>query len=140
MGPTAAAAASAPDPISRVVELSNAERTKVGLPPLAVSDELAASAGWYAQVLAATDCFAHTCGPVPNLEDRCAMTGYPQTTMLGENVAAARPTPEEVVRDWMASPDHRANILHPAFTEFGVGLATGGRWGTYWVQNFGTRA
>jgi uncharacterized protein YkwD len=37
----------------------------------------------------------------------------------------------------MNSPGHRANILKPAFTHIGIGLAGGGQMGTYWTQLFG---
>jgi hypothetical protein len=39
----------------------------------------------------------------------------------------------------MASPGHRHNILSPEYREIGVGLAVGGRHGTYWTQEFGAR-
>ena len=47
-------------------------------------------------------------------------------------------TAEEVVRGWMGSPGHRANILDGDLTQIGVGRADGGSYGVYWTQVFGT--
>lgn len=126
--------------VGRVVELTNAERAKAGLAPLAEHAALSSAAQTYSEVLASSDCFAHTCGPVPNLVARGEQAGYIGWLFLGENIAGGQRSPEQVVAEWMASPDHRENILNPAFTEIGVGLATGtGRYGVYWAQAFGTR-
>ena len=58
---------------------------------------------------------------------------------MGENIAAGYPTPAAVMDAWMNSAGHRANILNCAFAEIGVGHATGGPFGAYWTQDFGTR-
>ncbi len=122
---------------ARVVELTNAERARAGLVPLTVSPSLVGAAQGYAEVLASGDCFAHTCGPVPELVRRSELAGYRGWTQLGENIADGYPGPEQVVAGWMASEGHRANILDPSFAEIGVGLALGGRYGPAWVQAFG---
>jgi uncharacterized protein YkwD len=125
---------------ARVLDLTNAERQKAGLAPLALSTELANAAQNYSQVLATTGCFEHTCGPLPNFVDRDAQAGYTDWTSIGENIAAGYPTPEAVVAGWMASPGHRANILSADFTEIGIGMTSGGgKFGTYWTQEFGSR-
>lgn len=126
--------------VTRVVELTNVERQNAGLTPLSWNPQLQDAAQSYSEVLASSSCFAHTCGPVPNFADRDGQAGYSDWTNIGENIAAGYPTPEAVVAGWMASPGHRANILSPQFTELGVGLADGGgKFGTYWTQEFGTR-
>jgi uncharacterized protein YkwD len=123
-----------------VVELTNQERAKAGLGPLAISQQLTSAAQGYAEVLATSGCFAHTCGPVPDMVGRSERAGYHAWTTLGENIAAGQRSPEEVVKQWMDSPGHRTNILNPAFTEIGVGVANGkGPYGTYWAQEFGAR-
>jgi uncharacterized protein YkwD len=126
--------------IARVLDLTNAERQKAGLPPLAFNAQLGTAAQNYSQVLASTGCFEHTCGSVPDFGDRDRQAGYNGWSAIGENIAAGYQTPEAVVSGWMESPDHRANILSPKYTEIGVGLVTGGgRFGTYWTQEFGAR-
>lgn len=47
---------------------------------------------------------------------------------VAENLAwgeSGRGTPAAVVRSWMLSPAHRANILRPMYREFGVAVVTG---------------
>lgn len=53
-------------------------------------------------------------------------SGFSSST--GENIAygfGAKSTPAAIVGIWMSSPPHRADILRPAFTEIGIGIATG---------------
>jgi uncharacterized protein YkwD len=124
---------------ARVLELTNVERARAGLPPLVLSIQLSEAAQQYSDVLATDACFAHTCGPVPEMVQRDAQAGYTGWTAVGENIAAGYPSPEAVVSGWMASPGHRANILNPDYRELGVGLSSGGKYGAYWTQEFGAR-
>jgi uncharacterized protein YkwD len=125
--------------IVAVVSLTNLERTRAGVAPLVENPALDAAAQSYAQVLAATSCFSHSCGPIPAVEVRIERAGYGSWSALAENIAAGYPTPERVVAGWMGSADHRANMLSGDLTEIGVGVVFGaGRLGGYWVQDFGT--
>jgi uncharacterized protein YkwD len=119
--------------------LTNTERAKAGLGPLTLNSQLTQAAQRYSEVLASDACFAHTCGPVPDMIQRDAQAGYAGWSAVGENIAAGYPSPEDVVAGWMASPGHRANILNPDYRELGVGLASGGKYGAYWAQEFGAR-
>lgn len=60
----------------------------------------------------------------------------------GENLAAGNGavSPETVVATWMASPDHRANILNGEFTKMAVGFEynPGTQYQTYWSEIFST--
>ncbi len=58
----------------------------------------------------------------------------------GENIAARYKTVASVVAGWMNSPGHRANILNPAFTEVGFGVAMRADGTTYWTACFGRPA
>ena len=126
--------------IERTVELTNVERQRNGLAPLTLSVELRQAAQAYSVILATSGCFAHDCGPVPDMAERLEQAGYTGWTAIAENIAAGYTTPESVIRGWMNSPGHRANLLSPHYTEIGIGIATGGgRFGIFWTQNFGTR-
>lgn len=138
-GPPPDPPASPPSPLARVLELTNLERQQAGLAPLAFHPSLQQAAQAYAEVLASSDCFAHTCGPVPEFTRRATQAGYHGWSALAENIAFGQPTPEAVVSAWMRSPGHRANILSPKVKEVGVGMASGGRRGLFWVQVFGAR-
>lgn len=52
---------------------------------------------------------------------------------LGENLAKGQLSVEQVVEDWMNSPNHRENILRSEFAEIGIGI-----FGDVWVQEFGS--
>jgi uncharacterized protein YkwD len=55
---------------------------------------------------------------------------------LGENVGAG-PTVESIEPAFMASPDHRANILNPVYDHVGTGVATNATSGyVFVVQEF----
>ena len=42
----------------------------------------------------------------------------------------------EAVEGWLISPDHRANMLHPAYIKTGVGVSIAQNGGVYITQNF----
>jgi uncharacterized protein YkwD len=47
---------------------------------------------------------------------------------LGENLAwgvGAYANPGNIIRQWLASPSHRANLLRPGYTRIGVGALRG---------------
>ncbi len=66
-------------------------------------------------------------GPV----DRVLGSGYLLQTWawtLGENIAfgvGAPSTPRAIMRAWMASTPHRANVLAPQFRQVGIGVGPG---------------
>ncbi len=137
-GVASAAPTAATDVTTQVIDLTNAERARAHLPALVPNAALTRVAASYAGMLAHGTCFAHTCGPVP-FASRFDQAGYTGWSRIGENIAGGYPTPAAVVAAWMSSPGHRANILDARFKEIGVGVATGGPYGIYWVQDFGAR-
>jgi uncharacterized protein YkwD len=56
-------------------------------------------------------------------------------------VAAGDTTAEGVIRTWLASPGHCANLMNPALREMGIARAfePASPKGTYWAQLFATR-
>ncbi|MFI9206436.1 CAP domain-containing protein [Streptomyces sp. NPDC053048] len=122
--------------VADVLALTNRERTAAALPPLAADPRLAAAARAHSTDMVARDFYSHTTPEGREPWDRARAAGAPHRA-IGENIACGQRTPAEVVRGWMDSPGHRANILTPGFTHLGVGYATGGRAGTYWTQLFG---
>ncbi|WP_413805274.1 CAP domain-containing protein [Streptomyces sp. OE57] len=121
---------------SEVIALTNAERAAARLAPLAPDPRLTAAAQAHSDDMVVRDFYSHT-GPGGHQPwDRARAAGATHRG-IGENIACGQRSPEEVVRGWMNSPGHRANILKPDFTHIGVGHATGSRAGTYWTQVFG---
>ncbi|MFD8523595.1 CAP domain-containing protein [Streptomyces capillispiralis] len=129
-----------PDGLDRtageVLDLTNRERARAGLPPLSRDPLLTAAAQAHSADMVARDFYSHTAPDGSRPWDRAAAAGSARRT-IGENIACGQRSAAEVVRGWMNSPGHRANILKPDFTHLGVGFAGGGRAGTYWTQLFG---
>ena len=110
--PAAPAAPPAPTVSDEIVTRTNAERTKVGLAPLAVSACGTQQAAARTALLVAEDRFEHD--PLEPVLEACAARA------VGENLALGYPTPLAVVAGWMGSEGHRANILNPTYTQIGV--------------------
>jgi uncharacterized protein YkwD/stress response protein SCP2 len=119
-----------------VVELTNRERSRARLAPLAVDPLLTAAAQAHSADMVARDFYSHTSPEGTQPWDRAAAAGSRRRT-IGENIACGQRSAAEVVTGWMNSPGHRANILKPEFTHIGVGFVGGGRTATYWTQLFG---
>ena len=81
-----------------------------------------------------------------SMQSAMSRTGYARGCYaVGENLAwvSVGVTPRQVVKAWLASPEHRANLLDVHFRDTGVAsrvvtLADAGRV-ELWVQHFGTR-
>ena len=119
----------------QVLNLVNAERSKAGLKPLKMSEELRSIANLKSRDMAENNYFDHTSKtygtPFQMLQDFGV-----HYSAAGENIAAGQRTPEEVMNSWMNSSGHRANILNANFDTIGVGVYKGGKYGVYWTQLF----
>lgn len=117
-----------------ILRLVNVERQRVNAPPLVLNDKLTTAAQRHAQDMATSRRMSHTGSDGSTMRSRIDATQYNWST-IGENVAMGQPTAAAVMAAWMNSPGHRQNILNPAFTELGVGYATGAN-RPYWAQVF----
>ncbi|XVV01217.1 CAP domain-containing protein [Actinosynnema sp. CA-248983] len=120
---------------AKVFNLTNAERAANGCPALGIDERLDKAARGHSEDMAAQNYFSHTSKDGRTFADRIKAAGYPSPG--AENIAAGQRTPEAVVKGWMESPGHRANILNCKLKTLGVGMARGGSYGVYWTQNFG---
>lgn len=123
----------------RVLALVNDARADKGLDPLETHPALEKSAQAYAEDMAARGFFSHDDPEGGTPRDRIHKAGYTEPTChcswmygTGENLAQGQDTAEKAVRDWLASPGHRANILRRDFTDTGIGY-----FDEHWVQHFG---
>jgi uncharacterized protein YkwD len=75
--------------------------------------------------------FAHNSLSGADFVSRIRRAGYLRKARywtVGENLAwgdGNRSSPASILDAWMNSPEHRANILDPAFKEIGVWIAPG---------------
>jgi uncharacterized protein YkwD len=128
MPPDAAAA--------RLVERINAARQAAGLPPLRTNPSLTQVAQQSVRLMAAGECFGAECGAQDPLSQRAEAAGYTAWTALAEAAAAGQPAPEDVAGVWLSAGG--SALLDARFTELGVGVAYGGRYGAYWAQALGS--
>jgi uncharacterized protein YkwD len=118
------------------LSLVNSERAKAGCRAVRSNSALQRAAQRHSADMAAKNYFSHTSKDGRTFADRIRAAGYGGGT-IGENIAAGQSTASAVMRSWMASSGHRANILNCAFTAMGVGYAKGGSYGRYWTQDLG---
>jgi uncharacterized protein YkwD len=135
-----------------IIRLVNVERAAARLPALTVNYRLNAAAnlhsmdmvrisGLYGPYAAHQHALFGTARP--QVSDRFDAVGYDSWNMsyaLGENIAYGFPTAAAVVKAWMNSPGHRANILSPNFREIGVAVGVDAFGRLFFTQNFGYQA
>lgn len=125
---------------TRVIELTNKERSLAGLSNLTYNKQLSEAA-----LAKATDMFAN------NYWAHVSPTGVEPWYFInkvnykyqhaGENLARDFSNPTAVVNAWMASPTHKQNILDKRYQDIGVAVLDGyinGVETTLVVQMFGT--
>ena len=117
---------------SEVVRLVNAERSKAGLAHLTQDWQLSRVARYKSQDMKDLGYFSHTSPTYGSPFEMMKSFGITYRT-AGENIAKGYSTPEAVVKAWMNSPGHRANILNSSYTHLGVGYVAQG---SYWTQMF----
>lgn len=139
-----------------ILRLTNIERAKRGLAPLAWDEDLARAARYQAADSYVQD--YSTKGHVT--QDAIVREGKPpgyftqdfmenrvrrflpdRRNGIGENAQARRndASAAKIIEEWMNSPGHRANILEPRYRRLGVGYitsTTGAFTWAYSVQNF----
>jgi hypothetical protein len=101
---------------SDLTAMTNAERVSRGLRALSTAADLQSLAQQRANQMAQSGVLAHT----TNLGSK--LSGWMK---LGENVGRG-PTLGDIETAFMNSPEHRDNILDPAFTQLGVGVTWDG--------------
>ena len=117
-----------------IYRLTNEVRQKNGVPTLTWENSLRDVARAHSADMLARNYFSHNSpeGRTPNdrIQAHCPIS----LTMSGENIWMGsnyqnrdiRQLARTIVDNWMSSPGHRLNLLHPEFTDIGVGVATNG--------------
>jgi len=123
-----------------VIEWTNNQREKNGLPPLSESSKLDQTAEAKVNDMFQKQYFAHASPSGEGVGDLAKNFGY-DFIILGENLALGNyKNDEDLVQAWMNSPGHRENILNSRYQEIGVAVKNGTYEGrTTWmaVQHFG---
>lgn len=118
---------------AEVVRLVNVERKNAGLQELKVQSQVQSAAQVRAKETEKS--FSHTRPDGTSCFTALKESGA-KYTGAGENIAMGQKTPEMVMKSWMNSEGHRANILSNKFTTIGVGYYVNDSGTQYWTQMF----
>ncbi len=128
--------------------LVNLERTQRGLRSLKANGRLAKAADGHSADMVRRNFFSHDAPGGSTMSTRIKAAGYlsgARSYTFAENIAwgtGSYGTPISIVRSWMNSAGHKANILNRSFNEIGVGIAYGAPGqdgGATYTTNFGAR-
>lgn len=120
----------------RVMELINGERARYGMGALTFNGSLDRAANSHNAHQVQVRAMAHVNIGDGDPGSRIRATGFGGA--WGENVAVGQRSPEQVVREWMNSPTHRANILNPSFRQYGIAYGVTADGYPFWTQTFGS--
>jgi uncharacterized protein YkwD len=143
LGIAPASAAACADETSHAAELSdyqlessitcliNERRAESSRKPVQANARLRHAAVTHSQSMVSGGFFSHTSPNGSSFVDRIESAGYMRGARLwlvGENLVwgtGELSTPASLVKAWMESPAHRANLLRGRFKEVGVGVKRG---------------
>ena len=133
--------------------LVNVQRARHGQRALRRNADLTWSAVGHSQDMVSEDYFDHVSPAGQTPLDRVEASSYlprKATYLVGENIAVGtvqRATPAAIVAGWMASREHRANMLNRDFRDSGLGIVAqapgqyaAGLPGATYTQQFGVIA
>jgi uncharacterized protein YkwD len=140
------------DVVAATFCLINDERARFGEPALIEDARLSSAATGHSRDMDARDYFEHVSPGGQTLLMRIRASGFiPNGNVgytLGENIAWGTlwlASPHAIVKAWMESPGHRANILNRSYRYTGIGVdpdlphsMSGGQAGGMYTQDFGT--
>lgn len=131
---------SADIPVQELLADTNQERAANGLPPLVLNQDLSNAAAAKAQNMLTENYWAHFAPDGTSPWSFIKNSGY-DYIYAGENLARGYTSASDVVKAWMASPGHKANILSDNYHDIGFAVETGNLTGedtVLVVQMFGS--
>lgn len=119
----------------KVIELVNAARAKEGLSPLTKDTTLTNLSNIRSKETVTL--FSHQ-RPDGTSWSTVLKQNNVSYTSAAENIAAGQNTPEAVVKEWINSPSHRANIMNSEYNKIGVScyVDQNAPYRYYWEQLF----
>lgn len=117
-----------------MLELINQDRAQAGLPALRMDARLVWTARAKSQDMITNSYFGHE-SPMLGLPFDQFKAGGISYRLAAENLSGNL-TVEKAHKTLMASTGHRANLLHPNFSQIGIGVVAGGPYGLMITQHF----
>ena len=125
---------------NEVLRLVNIERANAGVAPLVLDEALCNAANMRAIEMDCTGVFGHKRPNDHSCFEVYDICNVEWQNACGENIAAGQATPEDVMKSWLSSAGHKANILSPEYTKMGLGYSNSGcgagRYSHYWGEEF----
>ena len=125
---------------NEVLRLVNIERANAGVAPLVLDEALCNAANMRAIEMDCTGVFGHKRPNGNSCFEVYDICNVEWRNACGENIAAGQATPEDVMKSWLGSSGHKANILSPEYTKMGLGYSNSGcgagEYSHYWAQEF----
>jgi uncharacterized protein YkwD len=118
-----------------VFTLVNKVRSDSNLRELKTDPVLQLAAKTKAVDIKAYKYFAHNSPNNVKWNDFITNQGY-HYIIAGENLARGYYNPEDLVKDWLASPSHKENIMYKDYTETGISIIDTDNMGIIVVQIF----
>ena len=115
--------------------LTNKQRALHGCQALRLDARLTTAARGHSAYMAAGGAFSHIGRGGSTFDARIKAAGYPAPG--GENIAYGYRSGLDVMKAWLASPGHRANLLNCSFKTIGVGAVYAKSGTPYFTQEFG---
>lgn len=110
--------------VSGLLDGTNQARQSSGLSPLSINSKLNQAAYAKAQDMLAKNYWAHTSPDGTPPWKWFSDYGYSYDS-AGENLAKNYPTSDAVIKAWLASPTHRANVLNSKYQDVGFAVVDG---------------
>jgi len=126
--------------VQKVLDQTNNERKNLGLESLSYNSILSQSAQKKAEDMFENDYWAHNSPQGKTPWTFFDASGY-KYSVAGENLAKDFYNTESLIKAWMNSPTHKANIVHQKYKEIGIAVVNGtidGIKTTLVVEHFGT--
>ncbi|WP_147132499.1 CAP domain-containing protein [Stackebrandtia albiflava] len=117
------------------VRLTSLEREAAGCGAVTENPQLTDAAVGHSRDMAENGYFDHTSQDGRTFTDRASQEGYDHA--MSENIAKGYATAADVIRGWMDSPGHRANLLDCDAEAVGMGVARDDDGSLVWTQVFG---
>jgi uncharacterized protein YkwD len=108
--------------VTGLLQAVNHTRVAHGLRPLEVDTALVRAARSHSTEMIRDNVFAHG-----NFHGRM-VAFHVVGPLAGENLAWGNgpyASPRSIIAEWLASPEHRANLLHAGWTRIGIGISQG---------------
>ena len=102
----------------QILQFTNVERARYGLPELQIDENLMQTARQHATWMTVNQSMVHTRLPV------------------AENIAMGQASAQHALQSWMGSSGHRANILNPGHRHIGVAAFQAINGVIFWCQQF----